>query len=103
MNPRGVLDLRDLNKGEFRSTRAKDFPAEMQELHDHIKEQLEKSSSEYKHRDDQHRRKIEFEVGDQVIAHLRKERLFRGTYNKVKLKKIGPCKILKMLGDNLMS
>jgi hypothetical protein len=61
---------------------------------------LEKSSSEYKHRDDQHRRKIEFEVGDQVLAHLRKERFLRGTYNEVKLKKIGPCKILKMFGDN---
>jgi hypothetical protein len=72
----------------------------MQELHNQIKEQLKKTSSEYKRRADQHRRKLEFEVGDQVLAHLRKEIFPRGTYNKMKLKKIGPCKILRRFGEN---
>jgi hypothetical protein len=61
---------------------------------------LKKSSSEYKHRVDQHRRNLEFEVGDQVLAHLRKERFLRGRDNKLKLKKIGPCKILRRFGKN---
>jgi hypothetical protein len=61
---------------------------------------LKKSNSEYKCRANQHRRNIEFEVGDQVLAHLRKETFFRGTYNKLKLKKIGPCKILRRFGEN---
>jgi hypothetical protein len=45
-------------------------------------------------------RKLQFEVGDQVLAHIRKERFPRQTYNTLKLKKIGPCKILRNFGEN---
>jgi hypothetical protein len=40
-------------------------------------------------------REVHFKVGDQVLAHLRIERSPRGTYNKLKMKKIRPCKILR--------
>jgi len=87
MHPRGISELRDLGQNEFRSARAEDFDAEMHKLHGEIKEQLQDSSKKYKERVDQHRRELQFEVGDQFLAHSRKERFPRGTYKKLKNEK----------------
>jgi hypothetical protein len=61
---------------------------------------LQNSSQEYKCRADQYRRELQFEVGDWILSHLRKERFLRGTYNKLKMKNIGPCRIIKKFGAN---
>jgi hypothetical protein len=64
MQPRGLSELRDLEQSDIRSAGAEDFAAEMQKLHSQIRGQLQSSNQEYKHRADQHRRELQFEVGD---------------------------------------
>jgi len=46
------------------------------------------------------RREVNFEVGDLVLAHLIKERFPKREYNKLKPKKIGPCRILRKFSAN---
>jgi hypothetical protein len=100
MQPRGVSELRDSEQTATRSASVEDFSEAMRELHSRVKEQLQNSSQEYKHSADQHRQQIQFEVGDLNLAHLRKERFLRGTYNKLKMKKIGLCRIIRKFGTN---
>jgi hypothetical protein len=100
MHPRGVSELRDSEQTATRSASAEDFAEAMKELHSQVKKRLQNSSQEYKRRANQHRRQLHFEVGDLILAHLRKQRFPRGTYNKMKMKKIGPCRVLRKFGVN---
>lgn len=81
MHPRGVHELRDLGQLERRSADEEDFAEAMSELHEKVKMKLQDSTQKYKQHADIKRREVHFEVGDEVLAHLRRERFPKGTYN----------------------
>jgi hypothetical protein len=92
--------LRDLKKDDFRSVGEEYFSTKLQRLHDRVREKLQDNSQKYNNKVDQKRREVQFEFGDEVLAHLRKERFPRGMHNKLKIRKIGPCNILKKFAAN---
>ncbi|EEF42770.1 conserved hypothetical protein [Ricinus communis] len=61
---------------------------------------IEKANAKYKVVAEMHRKHKVFDVGDEVIIFLRKERIPIGHSNKFKPKKYGPCKIIKEVNGN---
>ena len=90
MHQRGVHKLRNSSKDEVRSVEEENFSSEIQEINEHVKQQLQDNNKKYKSTADLERRELNFEVGYLLLAHLRKERFPRGKCNKLKLAKIGP-------------
>lgn len=71
----------------------------MHDIHQQVKETVQKSVEKYK-KFDLNKRDVQFKLGDMVLAHLRNERFPKGKYTKLMMKKIGPCKVVHKFGQN---
>eukprot|EP00253_Pinus_taeda_P017425 PITA_17425 len=71
----------------------------IQEIHQAVQEQLEKSQAKYKARHDKHRMEHSFQVGDQVSLYINKDKI-QGEGKNLKPIKYGPFRILEKVGEN---
>ena len=67
----------------------------MKYLHEKVKHKLEQSNQKYKDSANRSRRHKNFEVGDEVMIHLKKFKFSIGMYSKLNIKKFDSCKVFR--------
>ena len=72
MKPRRVSNLIDIVGEEKISDAGEEFSNFMESLHKEVKLRIEQSNQKYKENAYQSRRHHDFQVGDEVMAHLKK-------------------------------
>ena len=97
---RGVYELCDLGELEKQSVDREYFSTSISELQEQVKARLQQSNTSSKARAYSKRREKNYEVGYLFLAYLKRNRFPKGEYNKLKMKNIGPCRILKKFSAN---
>ena len=86
--PRLTFDLTSLPKEVEIQEEAEQLAERIQKLHTEVIDHITKTTDSYKEEKNKKRREVHFQVGDLVMAHLKKKRFPIGTYGKIKDKHI---------------
>ncbi|GAV72612.1 hypothetical protein CFOL_v3_16100 [Cephalotus follicularis] len=72
----------------------------MKRHHEQIRAKIEKSNEVYRRKANKHRKKAEFQLGDLVWIHLRKERFPSKRKSKLAPRADRPFEVIERIGDN---
>jgi hypothetical protein len=98
--PRALIDLMPLPSSKKLNFDATQRAELMLKLHETTKENIERMNAKYKHIGDKGRKQLDFEPGDLVWLHLRKERFSNLRKSKLMPRADGPFKILEKINEN---
>nr|GMD27161.1 Zinc finger, CCHC-type [Ipomoea batatas] len=98
--PRHAVDLLHLPKVDGMHKSASNMAEQVKNVQEEVKAKLIASNAKYKAATDKKRRQQVFQVGEQVLIYLRKERYPAGTFHKLSPKKYGPFEIVRKINDN---
>ncbi|PKI78148.1 hypothetical protein CRG98_001476 [Punica granatum] len=80
--------------------KAAGFIHRLQEIHEAVKNNLEKAAGKYKAAANRMIRHMEFEIGDFVWAVLTKDCFLADDYHKLAVRKIGPMEVVEKINSN---
>jgi hypothetical protein len=98
--PRAPIDLMPLPSSKKLNFDAKQHAELMLKMHETTKENIERMNAKYKISGDKGRKQLDFEPGDLVWLHLRKERFPNLRKSKLMPRADGSFKILKKMNEN---
>ena len=99
-NPLTPLDLLPLPVDERTSLDGKHKAELVKQLHEKVKQNIEKRTEQYVKQANKGRKKVVFQPGDWVWVHMRKERFPEQRRSKLHPRGDGPFQVLERFGDN---
>jgi len=99
-NPRTPLDLIPIPTSTKFSWEAEKRAREIQDLHSHVRERIEKSNAQAMNQANKHKKNVQYEPRYLVWIHLRKERFSSKRKSKLMPRSDGPFEILEKIGPN---
>ena len=99
-NPKTPLDLKPLPPAETISLTGEAKAAYVKELHQKVKENLEKRTEQYTKHANKGRKDVVFEPGEWVWLHMRQERFPNQRSSKLKPRGDGPFQVIERINNN---